>query len=174
MIQVQWALCGTIFIRNIENLGVSCYNGNNEQAAWALFAKHPQAQVEWLYQNPCFTQVLTAPFDLSPRVLHKQCLHSPCHYPLMIPLKICLLYTIGQCPIMSLVLFSIICIISSSVGIILCMHPANEWRCYIVTSSLIGWAHMKNNPWFCSRIHCNKINLACYHLIWLISWLIGA
>ena len=31
-------------------------------------------------------------------------------------------------------------------GIIFCMHPANErWR-YIVTSSLIGWAHRQNNP----------------------------
>ena len=27
------------------------------------------------------------------------------------------------------------------------MRPANEWRRYIVTSSLIGWAHAKNGPW---------------------------
>ena len=33
-----------------------------------------------------------------------------------------------------------------SSGIILCMHPANERRCYNVTSSLIGWVHAHNNP----------------------------
>ena len=32
-------------------------------------------------------------------------------------------------------------------GIILCMHPANERRCYNVTLSLIGWAHTQNEPW---------------------------
>ena len=32
-------------------------------------------------------------------------------------------------------------------GIILCMRPANERWCYIVTSSLIGWAHTQNEPW---------------------------
>ena len=32
-------------------------------------------------------------------------------------------------------------------GIILCMCPANERQCYNVTSSLIGWAHIWNNPW---------------------------
>ena len=31
-------------------------------------------------------------------------------------------------------------------GFILCMHPANERRRYIVTSALTGRAHMKNNP----------------------------
>ena len=31
-------------------------------------------------------------------------------------------------------------------GIILCMCPANERRRYIVTSSLIGWAHTQNDP----------------------------
>ena len=30
-------------------------------------------------------------------------------------------------------------------GIILCMHPANQRQCYIVTSSLIGWAHTQND-----------------------------
>ena len=29
-------------------------------------------------------------------------------------------------------------------GIILCMRPANERRCYIVTSSLLGWPHIQN------------------------------
>ena len=37
-----------------------------------------------------------------------------------------------------------ICILT---GIILCMRPANEKRFYDVTSSLIGWAHIQNNPW---------------------------
>ena len=33
-------------------------------------------------------------------------------------------------------------------GIILCMRAANERRCYIVTSSPIGWAHTQNDPWW--------------------------
>ena len=32
-------------------------------------------------------------------------------------------------------------------GIILCVCPANGRRRYIVTSSLIGWAHTQNDPW---------------------------
>ena len=32
-------------------------------------------------------------------------------------------------------------------GIILCMGSANERRRYIVTSSLIGWTHIQNDPW---------------------------
>ena len=35
-----------------------------------------------------------------------------------------------------------------STGIILYMRRANERRRYIVTSSLIGWAHLQNDPWF--------------------------
>ena len=31
--------------------------------------------------------------------------------------------------------------------VILCMHPANERRRYIATSSMIGWAHIQYNPW---------------------------
>ena len=31
-------------------------------------------------------------------------------------------------------------------GIILYMLPANEKRCYIVTSFLIGWARTQNDP----------------------------
>ena len=31
-------------------------------------------------------------------------------------------------------------------GIILCMHPANQRRCYEVTSSLIGGMHTQNDP----------------------------
>ena len=36
----------------------------------------------------------------------------------------------------------------SYAGIILCMCPANERRCYIVTSSPVGWAHTQNDPWY--------------------------
>ena len=36
--------------------------------------------------------------------------------------------------------------ILSTARIILCMHPANERRRYIVTSSLIGWAQTYNDP----------------------------
>ena len=32
-------------------------------------------------------------------------------------------------------------------GIVLCIHPANERRRYIVTSSIIGWVHTQNSPW---------------------------
>ena len=34
----------------------------------------------------------------------------------------------------------------SLTGIMLCMCPANERWCYNVTSSLIGWAHIQNDP----------------------------
>ena len=34
-------------------------------------------------------------------------------------------------------------------GIILCLCPANERKCYNVTLSLIGWAHIQNDPWMC-------------------------
>ena len=34
-------------------------------------------------------------------------------------------------------------------GIILCMRPANEKRRYVVTSSLIDWAHTQNDPCCC-------------------------
>ena len=40
-------------------------------------------------------------------------------------------------------------------GIILCMCPANERRRYIVTSSLIGWAHTQNDP--CNGPHFNPL-----------------
>ena len=36
---------------------------------------------------------------------------------------------------------------SQSAGIILCMHPTNGRRRYIVTSSLIGWTHSQKDPW---------------------------
>ena len=31
--------------------------------------------------------------------------------------------------------------------IILCMCPADRRWCYIVSSSLIGWVHIQNDPW---------------------------
>ena len=36
-------------------------------------------------------------------------------------------------------------------GMILCMCPANERRCYIVTSSPIGLAHTQNDPWVTAK-----------------------
>ena len=33
------------------------------------------------------------------------------------------------------------------------MHPANERPRYIVTSSLIGWAHTQNDPWIIQAFH---------------------
>ena len=33
------------------------------------------------------------------------------------------------------------------IWIILCMRPTNERRRYIVTLSLIRWAHTQNDPW---------------------------
>ena len=38
--------------------------------------------------------------------------------------------------------------------IILYMHPANERRRYIVTSSLIGWAHVQNDPLYVITAFC--------------------
>ena len=38
-------------------------------------------------------------------------------------------------------------------GIILCMHPANERWCYIVTSSLIGWVHAQKDPCYKETSH---------------------
>ena len=35
---------------------------------------------------------------------------------------------------------------SITAGIILCTHPANEWQCYNVTLSLIGWGVHKIIP----------------------------
>ena len=37
-------------------------------------------------------------------------------------------------------------------GIILCMCLTNERRLYIVTSSLIGWAHTQNDPYYIPRM----------------------
>ena len=47
--------------------------------------------------------------------------------------------------------------------IILWMRPANERGCYIVTSSLFGWAHTQNDPWVPV--------IASHHLSQLLIWL---
>ena len=61
-------------------------------------------------------------------------------------------------------------------GIILCMRPANEWRRYNVTSSLIGWAHSQNGACKSQYHTCVKTGIKCniYVLnIWLwIGWAI--
>ena len=44
------------------------------------------------------------------------------------------------------VIYSVHKIFDSCTGFILCMHPSNERRRYIVTLSLIGWAHTQNDP----------------------------
>ena len=78
---VQWELCGTNFCENIANLGVSCYNGNNDWSARVLFVQHPREQGEWLRQNPRYARVLTASFALLPRVLDEQRPRSPVFFP---------------------------------------------------------------------------------------------
>ena len=47
-------------------------------------------------------------------------------------------------------------IFSRTTEIILCMCPANERRRYIVTSSLIRWAHSQNYPWASWRYSFKK------------------
>ena len=41
-------------------------------------------------------------------------------------------------------------------GIILCMRPANERRRNNVTPSLIGWAHLQNNPCYFAPDRCGS------------------
>ena len=57
-------------------------------------------------------------------------------------------------------------------GMVLCMCPANErWR-YIVTSSLIGWAHTRNDPCRWPPVapqHMGEITLRRTRW-WLVSW----
>ena len=45
-------------------------------------------------------------------------------------------------------------------GIILWMRPANERRCYIITSSPIGWEHTQNDPCCVIISHC-PITILC-------------
>ena len=46
---------------------------------------------------------------------------------------------------------STVCSLTQTAGIILCMHPPNERRRYIVTSFVIGWAHTQNDSWECVK-----------------------
>ena len=43
------------------------------------------------------------------------------------------------------------------------MGSANEWRCYNVTSSLIGCEHTKNNTW--NKIYANSHFTYCYWML---------
>ena len=40
-----------------------------------------------------------------------------------------------------------------AVEVILSTGPANERRRFIVTSSLVGWAHTQNDPWLCYYLY---------------------
>ena len=54
--------------------------------------------------------------------------------------------------------------VSLTVGIILCMHPANEgWR-YTVTPSLISWVHTQNGP-------CKELIADCFIAINCMMWI---
>ena len=65
------------------------------------------------------------------------------------------------------------CCLSYS-GIILCMRPANESRCYNVTLSLIGWAHTQNDSWalYCQYLILNVRGPSYLGLTKSISWLL--
>ena len=51
------------------------------------------------------------------------------------------------------------CAYSHYSGIILCMSSANERRRFIVTSSLIGWAHTQTNP---CMLHGGRLSYHCF------------
>ena len=53
--------------------------------------------------------------------------------------------------------------------IILYMHAANERRCYIVTLSLIGWTHTRNDPWNVTYLLCVIVRFTG-EFINLIQW----
>ena len=53
----------------------------------------------------------------------------------------------------------------SSSGIILCMCPANERRRYNVTSSLIGWVHVQNDPCFLEEGFLLPVPSHCFEMI---------
>ena len=56
-------------------------------------------------------------------------------------------------------------------GNILCMHPANERRPDIVTSSLIGWAHISNEPWKYS--YQMSLRTICVNLYYPVTVMTG-
>ena len=51
-------------------------------------------------------------------------------------------------------------------GIILWMCPANERRRYIVMLSLIGWAHIQNDPWGRKGSVFGRLSLAVMIFTW--------
>ena len=51
-------------------------------------------------------------------------------------------------------------------GIVLWMHPANERRRYIVTSSLICWVHTQNYPWKGHQASLSSNGISLIH--WLM------
>ena len=64
---------------------------------------------------------------------------------------------------------------SSLAGIISCMRPTNERRRYIVTSSLIGWAHTQNDPcqvmacWLLAYLVPSHYLNQCWHIVnWIL------
>ena len=64
-----------------------------------------------------------------------------------------------RCPVVQLFGFTRVrCItgfISTAPGLILGLRPANERRCYFVTTSLIGWEQAKNQSCaHCTCVHC--------------------
>ena len=55
-------------------------------------------------------------------------------------------------------------------GIILCMCPANERQCYIVTSPLIGWAHTQNDPCLLCDVIFTSLAPGRWDNICVVQW----
>ena len=47
---------------------------------------------------------------------------------------------------------------AGSAGVILRLRPASERRRYFVTTSLIGWAQISDQPWICMRFGSNNMS----------------
>ena len=57
-------------------------------------------------------------------------------------------------------------------GMILCMHPANERRCYIVTLSLNGWVHTLSSLIYASlgsSVSCHVVVILASALVQVIA-----
>ena len=54
--------------------------------------------------------------------------------------------------------------ITSNAGSLVWMFPANERRCYNVTSSLIGWVHSQNDPCGCYQHFWTTREYSEYHI----------
>ena len=62
---------------------------------------------------------------------------------------------------------------SHTSGIILCMGPTNERQHYIVTLSLIAWAHTQNDLWYMWNPHLKiwLIEAVClWHVYAYVNW----